>query len=98
MSFQKNGGGEKPAVSVYAKSKESGNTVSLISAWPNERGTLNARLGKQVLSITVDMDGQQIVLTPDDFGKDGSLYLNIFDAGRTPTEAPAAKPAQGKRF
>src|SRR6476619_1701598 len=66
-------GGNRPALRLVAKDKETGSRADVFAAWPNERidGNFNVKLGEGVRIRAKDRDGNDVTISND------SHYLDL---------------------
>lgn len=80
MRKEGNMAGKPPKISIKTKNKKTGEQKSIIAVWEND-GRLSFTLDRSVAEIRF-ADGT--TLTPSDFGKDGTVYGNVYEASPTP--------------
>lgn len=64
--------GQRPAIKVRVKSKESGTTFYVLAAWEDERGRLSGRLEEGW--TLVSPEGHKITT-----GREGNAFLDVYD-------------------
>lgn len=74
--------GKPPKISIKTKNKKTGEQKSIIAVWEND-GRLSFTIDRSVAEIRF-VDGS--TLTPSDFGKDGTVYGNVYEANATPVQ------------
>ena len=75
--------GKPPKISVKTKHKTSGEQKSIIAIWDND-GRMSFTLDKSIAEIRF-VDGS--ALRPSDFGREGTVYGNVYEAGSAPPNA-----------